>query len=72
MPHLNPAINLEFNAHFMDTALQNNILTVECPITFHARVGKSKGGNVDNRRATKVGTAMIWGITFGWKRSQQN
>ena len=72
MPHLNAAINLEFNAHFMDTALQQNILTVECPITFHARVGESKGGNVDNRRATKVGVAMIWGITIGWKRLQQN
>jgi hypothetical protein len=72
MPHLNPAINLEFNAHFLDVALENNVLTVECPITFHARVGESKGGNVDNRRATKVGMTMIRGITLGWKRSRQN
>jgi len=28
---------------------------VECPITFFARVGKSKGGNVNNARAMKVG-----------------
>jgi glycosyltransferase involved in cell wall biosynthesis len=72
LPRLNPAINLEFNAHFLDVALENNVLTVECPITFHARVGESKGGNVDNRRATKVGLTMIRGITLGWKHSRRN
>jgi hypothetical protein len=68
LPHLNPAVNLEFNAHLMDTALEQGILTVECPVTFHARVGASKGGNVDNFRALKVGFAMIRGIFFGWKQ----
>lgn len=67
MRSLNPDINLEFNAHFMDMALANGLLTVECPITFHARVGVSKGGNVDNMRATRVGLSMIRGITFGWR-----
>ena len=43
MPFLNPAINLEFNAHFLDIALFRGERIVECPITFHARVGVSKG-----------------------------
>jgi glycosyltransferase involved in cell wall biosynthesis len=69
LPLLNPAINLEFNAHFLDTALQNGFRLVECPVTFHNRVGVSKGGNVSNSRAVKVGTRMIRGIVFGWRRS---
>ncbi len=63
-----PRINLEFNAHFLDTALQHNFSVVECPVTFHPRVGVSKGGNVNNLRALKVGLRMIWGLTFGWGR----
>jgi hypothetical protein len=66
MPKLNPAVNLEFNAHFLDTALGMPIQIVECPVTFHARVGTSKGGNVSNRRAFGVGMRMIRGIVFGW------
>jgi hypothetical protein len=61
-----PTINLEFNAHFLDTALRHNFSVVECPVTFHPRVGVSKGGNVNNLRALKVGVRMIWGLTFGW------
>ncbi len=68
MPALNPAVNLEFNAHFLDTALTNGFLMVECPITFHARVGVSKGGNVNNLRALAVGLRMILGLSFGWPR----
>src|SRR5207249_6310118 len=48
LPQLNPAINLEFNAHFMDMALADGLIIVECPVTFHQRVGISKGGNTDN------------------------
>ncbi|HLJ44378.1 MAG TPA: glycosyltransferase [Bryobacteraceae bacterium] len=69
MPNLNPAINLEFNAHFMDMTLQTGLRMLECPITFHNRVGVSKGGNVNNRRAVGVGSRMILGILFGWKRA---
>jgi hypothetical protein len=69
LPLLNPAINLEFNAHFLDTALQNGFRLVECPVTFHNRVGVSKGGNVSDRRALQVGMRMIRGIIFGWRRS---
>ena len=66
LPSLDPAINLEFNAHFLDRALAAGLFVVECPITFHPRVGKSKGGNVNNRRAFGVGIRMIAGIVFGW------
>ena len=69
LPQLNPAINLEFNAYFMDVALANGLIIVECPITFHQRVGVSKGGNTDNLRALRVGLGMIRGLTFGWKRA---
>jgi len=66
MPSLNPAVNLEFNAHFLDVALATGQRMVECPITFHPRVGVSKGGNVNNGRALRVGLRMIYGLCFGW------
>lgn len=66
LPELNPSVNLEFNAHFLDTALEKGVVTVECPITFFPRVGESKGGNTNNLRALKVGLRMIWGMSFGW------
>ncbi len=67
LPLLNPAVNLEFNAHFLDTALASGERVVECPITFHPRVGVSKGGNANNLRAFIVGIRMILGLTFGWR-----
>jgi hypothetical protein len=66
LPLLNPAINLEFNAHFLDTALRHRFAMVECPVTFHNRLGASKGGNTSNLRALKVGVRMIAGIVIGW------
>jgi len=66
LPLLDPSVNLEFNAHFMDVALTHAIPMVECPITFHRRVGASKGGNASNSRALKVGIRMIVGITVAW------
>src|SRR5258707_15442456 len=66
LPELNPEVNLEFNAHFMDVALARGVRIVECPITFHPRVGLSKGGNVNNGRALMVGLRMLWGLCFGW------
>jgi glycosyltransferase involved in cell wall biosynthesis len=69
---LNPEINLEFNAHFLDTALASSEKVVECPITFHPRVGISKGGNVNNLRALRVGVRMVVGLCGGWpKRNGQ-
>jgi hypothetical protein len=66
LPHLNGAVNLEFNAHFLDTALRQGLTIVECPITFHPRVGVSKGGNTSNRRALRVGSRMALGLVLGW------
>ena len=68
LPELNASVNLEFNAHFLDTALAHELVLVECPITFHPRVGLSKGGNVNNWRGFTVGTRMIAGLLFGWQR----
>lgn len=67
LPLLQPEVNLEFNAHFLDTALRYGFLIVECPVTFHSRIGKSKGGNASNWRALRTGLRMMWGICFGWK-----
>lgn len=67
LPWLNPAVNLEFNAHFMDRALSAGYLIVECPVTFHPRAGVSKGGNVSNAKALRVGTRMIAGLLTDWK-----
>lgn len=66
LPYVDPRVNLEFNAHFLDSALKHGHVLVECPITFHQRVGISKGGNVNNGRGLKVGMRMIFGILFGW------
>jgi hypothetical protein len=68
LPRLDPAVNLEFNAHFLDTALEHDQVLLECPITFHQRVGVSKGGNINNWRGFTVGARMITGLVFGWKR----
>lgn len=62
-----PRVNLEFNAYLLDTALAHGISVLECPITFHPRVGESKGGNVSNTRALKVGMRMIAGIVGNWR-----
>jgi hypothetical protein len=67
LPKLNRNVNLEFNAHFLDTALGLGIRLVECPVTFYSRVGESKGGNSSNWRALNVGLRMTAGILFGWK-----
>lgn len=67
LPLLNREINLEFNAYFLDSALTHGVSIVECPVTFHARVGVSKGGNVSNWRAFTVGMRMIVGITLSWR-----
>ena len=70
LPLLRREINLEFNAHFLDRALANGFSLVECPVTFHSRVGASKGGNTSNARALRVGLRMILGIVIGWRPLQ--
>jgi hypothetical protein len=67
MGGLDPAINLEFNAYFLDSALKAGLSIIECPISFHPRVGASKGGNVNNRIATRLGLRMLYGIFVDWK-----
>jgi hypothetical protein len=64
---LNPAVNLEFNAHLLDAALREGLVLLECPITFHPRVGLSKGGNVNNWRGLQVGSRMIFGLLSDWR-----
>jgi hypothetical protein len=72
LPILRPdRVNLEFNAYFMDTALAQGCTVIECPITFHPRVGVSKGGNTSNWRALQVGLRMIGGIVFGWRGTKK-
>ncbi len=67
LKHLDPRVNLEFNAHFMDTVLARRLIMVECPVTFHPRIGVSKGGNANGWKAFAVGLRMILGLTFGWR-----
>ena len=67
IPHVDPAVNLEFNPHFLDRALALGLSVVECPVTFHPRIGNSKGGNLNNRRALRVGLKMIVGIVVDWR-----
>jgi len=67
LPQLDPTINLEFNAYFMDRVLQLGYLMVECPITFHQRIGVSKGGNASNWKGFVVGVRMIAGLLTDWR-----
>jgi glycosyltransferase involved in cell wall biosynthesis len=67
LPLLSRDVNLEFNAYFMDQALAHGYSLVECPVTFHERVGVSKGGNASNVRALRVGLRMIFGVIVSWK-----
>ncbi len=66
LPLLVKPVNLEFNPYLMETAIRAGMKFVEVPITFHPRVGVSKGGNVSNGVAVGVGLRMIRGIIFGW------
>jgi glycosyltransferase involved in cell wall biosynthesis len=67
LSQLNPRVNLEFNAYFLDTALTAGARILECPVTFYPRVGTSKGGNLNNRVATRLGLSMLVGIFVNWK-----
>lgn len=67
LPLLDNRVNLAFNPYFLDKALEANLRVIECPITFHKRIGYSKGGNVSNMVAFKLGMRMIGGICFGWQ-----
>jgi glycosyltransferase involved in cell wall biosynthesis len=67
LPLLDKHINLEFNPYLLDIAVQNNLRVLECPVAFHKRVGLSKGGNLNNFVALKLGFRMIKGIIFGWR-----
>lgn len=67
LPLLDDDINLEFNPYFLEQAIKHGFRVIECPITFYPRIGVSKGGNVSNKIALRVGIRMIIGIIFGWK-----
>lgn len=67
LPILDNSINLEFNPYLLDRVLENGFKVIECPITFHKRVGHSKGGNVSNMVAFKLGLRMIKGILIDWR-----
>lgn len=67
LPKLDNQINLEFNPYFLDRALENGFKVIECPITFHKRIGESKGGNINNMVALMLGLRMIKGILVDWE-----
>ncbi len=72
LPQLSPVVNLEFNPYFLDKAIFNGFSVLECPITFHPRIGQSKGGNINNTVALKLGVSMIVGILSNWKGKKFN
>lgn len=61
------SINLEFNPYLMEIALRKGMIYIEVPITFHPRIGESKGGNSSDLVAVKVGLRMAIGILLGWR-----
>ena len=70
LPRLNDDVNLEFNAHFIETCVTYRHPVLEIPITFYPRVGLSKGASASLWSAMKIGIRMIFGILFGWGKSQ--
>lgn len=68
LPILDNSVNLEFNPYFLDRALENGFKVIECPITFHKRIGQSKGGNISNMVAFALGVRMIRGILIDWQK----
>ena len=69
LPKLNDDVNLEFNAHFIETCVEYGHTVVEIPITFYPRVGLSKGASASVWSALKIGIRMILGILFGWGKT---
>lgn len=67
LPKLERTVNLEFNPYLLDRALEHGFRVLECPITFHKRVGQSKGGNINNMVALKLGFRMMNGILLDWE-----
>jgi len=51
-----------FGPNMVMVALEHGLRVVEVPVTFWKRVGVSKGGNANWRRAFKLGLVMIWHI----------
>ena len=61
----NPRVNLEFNAHFLDTALGTASASSSARYVLRA-YGQSKGAS-KQRAALRIGLRMVIGILFGWK-----
>jgi glycosyltransferase involved in cell wall biosynthesis len=72
LPKLDNTINLEFNPYFLDRALENGFKVIECPITFHKRIGQSKGGNINDMVALRLGLRMIRGILLDWQEREKS
>jgi glycosyltransferase involved in cell wall biosynthesis len=72
LPEIVPGkINLAYNPFLIDRALTLGLRLVEIPVTFHRRLGVSKGGNVNNFVALKLGMGMIASICTGiWPGSK--
>jgi glycosyltransferase involved in cell wall biosynthesis len=51
-----------FSPHMMKVALNKGLRLVEVPITFHKRVGVSKGASGNRVRALKIGARMLLDI----------
>src|ERR1700739_3653023 len=66
MPLLKPEVNLTFNAHFLDVALRSGERVVECPITFHPRIGLSKGGKALAYIISQVDSNLYGAFPVKW------
>jgi len=51
-----------FSPHMIMVAMANGLSVIEVPVTFHKRVGKSKGAGHSHLRATRIGLQMLWHI----------
>ncbi len=65
LQQLLPALRVggdHFGPHMVMVALEHGLRVVEVPVTFWKRVGTSKGGNANWRRAFALGMLMVWHV----------
>jgi glycosyltransferase involved in cell wall biosynthesis len=51
-----------FSPHMIKLALKKGLRVIEVPITFHERVGQSKGAGSSRKNGLKIGLKMLWEI----------
>jgi hypothetical protein len=63
LPQLDPRINLEFNAYFLDMALKAGLRILECPVCFFPARGREQGRQCEQPHRHAAGLADAAGAS---------